>query len=324
VVRVYLDRPWFSSGDGELLGVVLAPPSSYPPNEVLRPVVSHWGNDPIWTTTALAGGPQPATFPDAASVATGLVLDELTSAGASAPAGGFEVAGHAVQFDNGRGLWFSDIRIEFGSVYAPFVRLALARYQPSSLAGLELSRVVLTDFVQLFPDRTINLDPVAGNPNQFTVRVDGVKSTRNAWVGLVLDDDSIAISKGGMNTFPDLFRVSIEERIPGSDPTVGWKPRNDLQVPFQSTTTQDTTSQPPRPAGTPLWLGQVTLPSGRKPGQFRVVVREFEHLQDDSFTLATGTKLSESELPHFPHRVPVQFLWNPGAERVVFVETIVM
>jgi len=42
------------------------------------------------------------------------------------------------------------------------VRLALARYQPQSVPGAHLSRVVLVDFVQLMPDRSasITFDPI--------------------------------------------------------------------------------------------------------------------------------------------------------------------
>ena len=47
-LRILLDRPWFSSGDGELLAIVLAQPANYPPDDKSRPYVSHWGNDPIW------------------------------------------------------------------------------------------------------------------------------------------------------------------------------------------------------------------------------------------------------------------------------------
>jgi hypothetical protein len=45
--------------------------------------------------------------------------------------------------------------------FRPFVRLALARYQPYSRAGLELSRVLVADLIQLQPNRTaqITYDP---------------------------------------------------------------------------------------------------------------------------------------------------------------------
>lgn len=53
-----------------------------------------------------------------------------------------------------RGLWFVEIARDPGTAFWPFVRLAVDRYQPSSLAGLHLSPVVKCDFVQLPPNRT--------------------------------------------------------------------------------------------------------------------------------------------------------------------------
>ena len=51
VLRVYLGRPWFQSGIGELLGVVVASP---PPGTVLppglQPFVSGFGSDPVFVT----------------------------------------------------------------------------------------------------------------------------------------------------------------------------------------------------------------------------------------------------------------------------------
>jgi hypothetical protein len=47
-LRVYLDRPWFSSGDGEQLAVVLYPqPNAEIPDNV-KPYVTQWGLDPLW------------------------------------------------------------------------------------------------------------------------------------------------------------------------------------------------------------------------------------------------------------------------------------
>jgi hypothetical protein len=48
-VRLYLDRPWFASGAGERLAVVLTTDQT-PGN---TPYVSRWGQDPMWTGSAL-------------------------------------------------------------------------------------------------------------------------------------------------------------------------------------------------------------------------------------------------------------------------------
>ena len=50
----------------------------------------------------------------------------------------FDVAGHEVAYDSGRGLWYCDIEISGVLSYSPFIRLALARYQTHSIAGVEL------------------------------------------------------------------------------------------------------------------------------------------------------------------------------------------
>src|SRR5205085_7754314 len=47
-LRIYLDRPWYSSGDDEKLAVLLPPGNSF--DSRLEPFVSLWGKDPIWST----------------------------------------------------------------------------------------------------------------------------------------------------------------------------------------------------------------------------------------------------------------------------------
>ncbi|MGH2729265.1 MAG: hypothetical protein ACRDJI_01505, partial [Actinomycetota bacterium] len=165
-LRVYLDRPWWSSGAGELLGVVLWPqgaPVSLVLPEKAKPFVTRWGMDPIWKSTATTPLPtlEDFTASDAAMKQTGLTLAELPPVGPKA-APPVSVAGHEVGFDLERKLWYCDIDIAPGTSYFPFVRLALARYQPKSVPDAHLSRVVLADFVQLAPDRsaTITFDAV--------------------------------------------------------------------------------------------------------------------------------------------------------------------
>jgi hypothetical protein len=51
-----------------------------------------------------------------------------------------------VFFDPDCRLWYCDIEVNWGTAYYPFIRLALARYQPTSLPTAHLSNIVLTDF----------------------------------------------------------------------------------------------------------------------------------------------------------------------------------
>jgi len=84
-----------------------------------------------------------------------------------------DVAGHEVAFDAARGLWYCDVVFPDLASYEPFVRLALARYQPSSIAGVELSHVVLTDFAQLTPTRSASLTVDPATPTKARLVVGG-------------------------------------------------------------------------------------------------------------------------------------------------------
>lgn len=55
-------------------------------------------------------------------------------------------------------FWYCDIEIDQGASYWPFIRLALARYQPVSIDGAHLSEVVLADFMPLTADRWLTVN----------------------------------------------------------------------------------------------------------------------------------------------------------------------
>jgi hypothetical protein len=152
-VRVYLERPWYTSGAGELLGVVLAPQAVNIDDdyaETLKKYISEWGMDPIWPASRTA--PLSANdFHPPVSQKSGLTLDELQGAGV-------QVLGYEPGYDTDRQLWYCDIPLDPGVTYFPFVRLALARYQPKSVTDAHLSRVVQADFIQVVPLRQLQYD----------------------------------------------------------------------------------------------------------------------------------------------------------------------
>ncbi|HMN59910.1 MAG TPA: hypothetical protein PJ988_06070, partial [Anaerolinea sp.] len=65
-LRVYLERPWFSSGMGELLGVSLYDYSngSLTDREDWKAWVTQWGADPIWLSPGLPQLPYSTSFPN--------------------------------------------------------------------------------------------------------------------------------------------------------------------------------------------------------------------------------------------------------------------
>jgi hypothetical protein len=182
-LRVYLDRPWNVSGYGEMLAVVLPPanfagdPESEPAAAPYKRSVTQWGNDPIWVSPFVSGlAPKRANFPLArtapdesgAWLPQGAPADEkdqppgnFTVTGLTVPAEGFaapvEVAPHDVFYSPERQLWYCDIEVSHGASYYPFIRLALARYQPASIIGAHLSNVVLADFMTLASDRWLTV-----------------------------------------------------------------------------------------------------------------------------------------------------------------------
>ncbi|MET0975060.1 MAG: hypothetical protein ABWX82_05300, partial [Leifsonia sp.] len=110
-----------------------------------RRFTSVWGADPVFRGERVAAGPYIHQFPLRTAVGSRVRLSEL--------ADDVTVVGHQPEFDPERKLWFCDLQLEAGAAYTPFVQLALARYQPHSLGGQEISKVVRADFVQLLPRR---------------------------------------------------------------------------------------------------------------------------------------------------------------------------
>jgi hypothetical protein len=202
-LRVYLDRPWNVSGYGEMLAVVVPSaafaddPMTKPSAQPLKNFVTQWGNDPIWQSPFVAGAaPKRENFPLARSApdpAGTWLPDFALPTEADQPPGPFQtaalthperlvataessvdVAPHDVFYDAERRLWYCDIEIAWGRAYYPFVRLALARYQPVSVTGAHLSNIVLADFMALTPDRWLNVTPTN---NERTTRISVFGST---------------------------------------------------------------------------------------------------------------------------------------------------
>ncbi len=162
-LRVYLERPWYSSGDGELLAALVRPENvalgSLEATALLK-YTSEWGMDPIWAA-ARTKPLRASDFSSPIETGSGLSLAER-------PTAQVEAAGYKPEFDADRKLWYCDVELKTmwydpvtqrgEGVYFPFVRLALARFQPISVAGAELSPVVLTDPVQVVPDRVVTYD----------------------------------------------------------------------------------------------------------------------------------------------------------------------
>jgi hypothetical protein len=169
--RIWLERPWFSSGPNEKLAVLcMLEPIVVPEtrNAYLN-IVSRWGKDPVQEKeiteklglltidqilSAEPGSPRDLPAPLAPPSGNG-----------AKPAVSIEIAGnlrvgaavHTPIFHAQERAWFCDVFLKIPR-YAPFVWLSLARYQPHALEGLCLSpRVRVENPVQIWPVRTLSI-----------------------------------------------------------------------------------------------------------------------------------------------------------------------
>lgn len=147
LLRVELLRPWHMSGDNERLAVVVEHTEA--------------GRDPIWDTPGVD-----RKLPAAAFMASDI-------ASATLPDGRpVTIALYPTLFTGDH--WVADIELPSvaAASYRPFVRLTVARYQRESLAGLELSEAVKTDFVQLLPDRVLTVE-ASDSDGRYVVTLEG-------------------------------------------------------------------------------------------------------------------------------------------------------
>jgi hypothetical protein len=289
-LRIFLDRGWWSSGAGELLGVVLWPTPIFPPNrrDQLARYVTRVGSDPIYQSIQPAIPALTFEFPDATRTGSGLRLEEL-------PNDLVDVAGHEVQWDDERKLWFVDLQIDVGESYHPMVRLALARYQPESTPGTELSRVVLADFAALPMDRSLLLTYDPYDPDDVAVTVSG--PTYHATAGA---DNSVV--PGGSTV-----QVHVQRRVAGvADADLAWQDAPEVLVTADTAARQDAL----------LWHGHVALPADRAPGDYRVVVQEIEMLLVDPTIILRGRVAPEPVAggphPRLPGLLPPQSAGGVG------------
>ncbi len=321
-LRVYLKRPWFASGVGELLGVVVGQlgrqkkdKGKRAKGDLLKPYITQWGMDPIWRSAATPSlwSPSLQNFRNTASTESNLTLEELPEARVSVA--GFDVGtwddnGELTGYDSERQLWFCDIELDPGESYFPFVRLALVRYQPKSLSwkgdrpgDVKLSRVVLTDFNQLTPDRFANVTTLSNSRLKLVVTghtylESGVdkygehikQETTERAVSLSTQSNStiqadstnqvarssatqkvlnVARAVFLQSTSGSTMEVSLESSTSDSTEPLSWRPE------------VDSTIQLKRIFSDNAWSGEIPLPEPVGNLRYRLIIKEFEWFISD-------------------------------------------
>lgn len=167
-LRVYLKRPWYSSGEGEKLAVVLLPASNASAimemNTTLHErYATTWGFDP----TKISGNIKGYIFPMKELFmgikkgdANNLYTEDNLSIG-ELPNAKLNIVAYDVKFDAERNMYYADIMFNIGTTYFPFVKLSLAAYQQHSVRKNEkdccLSPLVQPDYIQVPPPRASSI-----------------------------------------------------------------------------------------------------------------------------------------------------------------------
>lgn len=269
-LRVYMNRPWFSSGEGELLGVTLWSWKNGHLNEANRDkfksYFTQWGMDPIWQTDNLANAPHTGSFPDAVSQDFDVSLEESSARLSSGEPGRVSVVGFEPQFDKSRGLWYADLTVDTHTdTYMPFVRLALARYQPNALADAKISRVVMADFAQLTPTRSATATADPHHPKTLRVTVSGVAPRGPK-----------PVVKGirQVHKNPTQIFVSVQQKNQSVKSDLGWEDAGTDLVTVDVQIDDHISAQP----DLIMWSGTVTFKEQPAAGQFRLLIKEYEYI----------------------------------------------
>lgn len=249
-LRVYLQRGWFSSGQGEQLALLVATPNTA---QEVREKVSQWGTNPVRDAAPLPGplemehvwgGAERLEQWSMANSTVGLVI-------------------YDVHWSEEHQLPFVDIEFMSQRAFMPFVRLALARYQKHAIENCQLSDVTLANFVPLSPGRTVTVNKL--NRSTWDLQMRGYSYTNP---GERLDIDNPDVKTSVVDAHIEVMPRNTPEDV------AAWRP---LDI---TTRLQPDTVEPWRFH----WKGQLRIDNVEylsRRWRRRIVIREYEVFSSD-------------------------------------------
>lgn len=320
-LRIYLDRPWYSSGAGEMLAVVteyfqVGDPATDFPDSTAQQWTSAFGADPIvdsgfevLTGSTVSTPTSPIGFwnqPLLGGEPYGSVpVHILEDGGSDRFVWPFDVA-----FDKTTGLWYADIGLEFPAEQTPpalFVRLALVRFQPNSIAPNQVSPIVLTTIVQPVPDRLVMVNLDSSDPTKMTASVGVTGPYYIGWRPAQMAGDIVSTAQydrtnpddthpysnlGGANAYPSItVEVQVQDTSSGLTGELSW-----VRAPGTDVVRLET-------AAGDIGFGNVPLPSAPAPGDsytMRLRICEIDFLPPGSTPSVVDTTYRRPFVVHVP------------------------
>jgi hypothetical protein len=175
-LRIFIKRPWFSSGIDEKLAILI--PSKKDTFTIVGRTIpysqdyTNWGIDPLlFAAKPNSKSPEIHNFRFSPEIDEDLSYPDDSNKKVTAVA-------YPVHFDIERQLWYCDIALNTQQMYFPFIKLVLARYQKHAVrkdnTDVCLSPTVVSDMIQLVPERKSTVTFVdAKQKSKFKVEVTG-------------------------------------------------------------------------------------------------------------------------------------------------------
>jgi hypothetical protein len=244
-LRVFLERPWFSSGQGERLAVILKGPDTVPQALLSRIGIDPTVGESAWPENAEL---EPTMFMGANTEGSVLLSERQAQVA---------IASFEPSFDKGRQLWACDVTLDMTALPWgdwPFVRLALARHQPDAIDGAHLSKIELAQWAQLAPDRNLAVSRSASD--HVTVELRG---------------------RGRMAPDPNRVVLGIERAAGASPDELDWRPAAGGPTPELDFELWRTGIEPQPDGDELLWHAvDVPVPPGPAGDSLRLTVWELE------------------------------------------------
>ena len=272
LLKVYLDRPWFTSGAGEKLGIVLWPFRNPVPSEknkglpdIPQNLVTQWGMDPIFALDKpFSLLPNVNHFPGAviqqATIKPEALIQQATTEEEERE-WPVELATFEPVFNFEKQMWSCSIQVAPIPSYCTFIRLALVRYQEHSIPGCQVSSIALADFAQLLPDRSVTIVRDTTNCRTLHVKVLGSLNNPERTVSIAGKESDLAVTLPG-----NCYTVKIHKPMALTDNGgFVWMEDDGFTI----------TTKMPAGQKDVLWNGTVTWPN-RPCGKRRLVVMEHE------------------------------------------------